>query len=75
MTIAERVLSAVAAPARRAPITASVGVSSVSLAEYSAADGDLTEMLETIIGHADHAMFDVKNRGGNAAIHIPATGS
>ena len=49
MTIAERVRFAVAAPARDAQITASVGVSSAALAGFVARDGNLTALLETIV--------------------------
>jgi GGDEF domain-containing protein len=66
--ITERVLSAVAAPADRAPITASVGVISVALANL-APEIDPAALLDTLIGHADHAMFDAKRHGGNSAIH------
>jgi diguanylate cyclase (GGDEF)-like protein len=66
----ERVTSAVAAPANHAPITASVGVTSVALAAFAASEVDRAALLDTIIGHADHAMFDAKRRGGNSTIHI-----
>jgi diguanylate cyclase (GGDEF)-like protein len=69
--ITERVRSAVAAPADHAPITASVGVTSVALANFAAPEVDPAALLDTIIGHADHAMFDAKRHGGNATIHIP----
>ena len=68
--ITERVRSAVAAPADHAPITASVGVTSVSLANFAAPEDDPAALLDTIIGHADHAMFDAKRHGGNSTIHI-----
>jgi diguanylate cyclase (GGDEF)-like protein len=68
--ITERVRSAVAAPADHAPITASVGVTSVALATFAASEVDRTALVDTIIGHADHAMFDAKRRGGNSTIHI-----
>jgi diguanylate cyclase (GGDEF)-like protein len=70
--ITEQVLSAVAAPAASAPITASVGVTSVALAKFAAPDTDSAALLETIIAHADHAMFDAKRRGGNSAIYVQA---
>jgi len=68
--ITERVRSAVAAPAEHAPITASVGVTSVSLANFAAPEDDPAALLDTIIGHADRAMFDAKRHGGNSTIHI-----
>jgi diguanylate cyclase (GGDEF)-like protein len=68
--ITERVRSAVAAPADHAPITASVGVTSVSLANFAVPEVDPAALLDTIIGHADHAMFDAKRHGGNSTIHI-----
>ncbi|WP_164478391.1 GGDEF domain-containing protein [Mycolicibacterium stellerae] len=66
--VTERVLSAVAAPADRAPITASMGVTSVALAKL-APEIDPAALLDTLIGHADHAMFEAKRHGGNSAIH------
>jgi diguanylate cyclase (GGDEF)-like protein len=68
--IAERVRSAVAAPADHAPITASVGVASVALANVAAPEADTSALLDTMIGQADHAMFDAKRHGGNTTIYI-----
>jgi diguanylate cyclase (GGDEF)-like protein len=68
--ITERVRSAVAAPADHAPITASVGVTSVSLATVAAPEVDLAVLLDTVIGHADRAMFDAKRHGGNATAEV-----
>jgi diguanylate cyclase (GGDEF)-like protein len=68
--ITERVRSAVAAPAEHAPITASVGVTSVALADVAALEVDPSALLDTMIGHADHAMFEAKRHGGNATIYI-----
>ena len=68
--ITERVRSAVAAPADHAPITASVGVTSVSLDNFAAPEDDPAAVLDTMIGHADHAMFEAKRHGGNSTIHI-----
>jgi diguanylate cyclase (GGDEF)-like protein len=67
----ERVRSAVAAPADHPPITASVGVTSVALATFAAPAVDPAALLDAIIAHADHAMFDAKRRGGNSTFHIP----
>ncbi|HET6734313.1 GGDEF domain-containing protein [Mycobacterium sp.] len=68
--ITERVRSAVAAPADHAPITASVGVTSVALADVAAPEVDPSALLDTMIGHADHAMFEAKRHGGNATNYI-----
>jgi diguanylate cyclase (GGDEF)-like protein len=68
--ITERVRSAIGAPADHAAVTASVGVTSVALAKFAAPEVDPAALLDTIIGHADHAMFDAKRHGGNATIHI-----
>jgi diguanylate cyclase (GGDEF)-like protein len=73
--ITERVRSTVAAPADRAPITASVGVTSVSLATVAANEVDPSALLDTMIGHADHAMFEAKRHGGNSTIHIEPDGT
>jgi diguanylate cyclase (GGDEF)-like protein len=68
--ITERVRATVAAPADRAPVTASVGVTSVALTNVAAPEVDPAGLLDTIIGHADHAMFDAKRHGGNSTVHI-----
>lgn len=70
--VAERVLRAVAAPARRAPVTASVGATSVALAEFTSGVTVPASLLEASIEHADQAMFDAKRRGGNSAVHSRA---
>ncbi len=70
--IAEQVRSAVAAPDDHPTITASVGVTSVAMSRFATLETDPATLLETIIGHADQAMFDAKRRGGNSAIHAPA---
>jgi diguanylate cyclase (GGDEF)-like protein len=66
--VADRLLSAVGAPADQAPITASVGVTTAPLTRFARED-DPAALLNTLIEHADHAMFDAKRHGGNAAVH------
>lgn len=68
--------SAVAAPADHM-ITASIGVTSVALADIALRGVDPAVVLDTIIARADGAMYNAKRNGGNATIHIPAaaTGS
>ncbi len=68
--ITERVRSAVGAPADYPPVTASVGVTSVAMTTFTAPAVDPATLLDTIIGHADHAMFEAKRHGGNSTIHI-----
>lgn len=65
----DRVRDAIAAPAQP-PITASVGVTSVAVADFVAAGVDSVTVLDTIIERADKAMFDAKRDGGNATIRI-----
>jgi diguanylate cyclase (GGDEF)-like protein len=67
---ADRVRRAIAAPADHA-VTASVGVTSVALADFAAPEVDAVALLDTIIERADHAMFGAKRNGGNATTHIP----
>jgi len=69
--ITERVRAAVGAAADRAPVTASVGVTSVALAKFSSPEVEAAGLLDRMIGHADLAMFGAKRRGGNATVHIP----
>jgi diguanylate cyclase (GGDEF)-like protein len=69
--ITERVRSAIAAQADRAPVTASVGVTSVALAKFPSPEVEAAGLLDRMIGHADLAMFDAKRHGGNATVHIP----
>jgi diguanylate cyclase (GGDEF)-like protein len=69
----DRVRHAIAAPASHA-VTASVGVTSVAIADFAAPEVDAVALLDTIIARADHAMFDAKRNGGNATIHIQPVG-
>lgn len=66
----DRVRDAIAAPADP-PITASVGVTSVAVADFGAPGVDSATVLDTIIERADRAMFDAKRDGGNATVRIP----
>ncbi len=65
----DRVRDAIAAPADKT-ITASVGATSVSLANFAKPGADVVGLLDTFIERADHAMFDAKRDGGNATIHL-----
>ncbi len=65
----DRVRDAIAAPAHP-PITASVGVTSIAVADFGAPGVDSLTVLDTIIERADRAMFDAKRDGGNATIRI-----
>jgi diguanylate cyclase (GGDEF)-like protein len=67
--ITERVRHAIAAPADRAPVTASIGVTHIALANFVAPGIDPVALLDTIISSADHAMLDAKRHGGNTTIH------
>jgi diguanylate cyclase (GGDEF)-like protein len=69
----DRVRHAIAAPADHA-VTASVGVTSVAIANFAAPEVDAMALLDTIIERADRAMFDAKRNGGNATIHIQPVG-
>jgi hypothetical protein len=42
----------------------------VALANVAAPEVDPSALLDTMIVHADHAMFDAKRHGGNTTIHI-----
>ncbi|WP_179471299.1 GGDEF domain-containing protein [Mycolicibacterium vinylchloridicum] len=66
---ADSVRHAIAAPADP-PITASVGVASVTIASFAAEGVDLIALLDAIVERADQAMFDAKRNGGNATIHV-----
>lgn len=65
----DRVRDAIAAPAHPA-VTASVGVTSVALADFAVPGADPVAALDAIIEQADRAMFDAKRDGGNATIRI-----
>jgi diguanylate cyclase (GGDEF)-like protein len=67
---ADRVRNAIAAPADHR-ITASVGVTSVDIADFVTEGVNPVALLDTIIERADHAMFDAKRNGRNATIHRP----
>jgi len=63
--IAERICEVVAAPADRAPVTASVGVTAVFGDDLISAPTDIAACLEQAIAAADGAMFFAKRAGGN----------
>lgn len=65
----DRVRDAIAASADP-PITASVGVTSVAVADFGTPEKDLASVLDAIIERADRAMFDAKRDGGNTTIRI-----
>jgi diguanylate cyclase (GGDEF)-like protein len=63
----DRIRVAIAAPAEHA-ITASVGIASVSLADFAAPGTDRVALLDGSIARADSAMFYAKRNGGNSTI-------
>ncbi|TFV59527.1 GGDEF domain-containing protein [Mycobacterium sp. PS03-16] len=65
----DRVREAIAAPAPHA-VTASVGVTCVPVAGFTAPGVDPVALLDTVIERADEAMFAAKRGGGNATVHL-----
>lgn len=65
----DRVRTAIAAPAVHA-VTASVGVTSVAVADFAEPGADPVALLDTAIERADRAMFEAKRKGGNATVHL-----
>jgi len=63
----DRIRSAIAAPATPA-VTASVGVTTVGLADFTAPGTDHVALLDGSIARADSAMFQAKHNGGNSTI-------
>jgi diguanylate cyclase (GGDEF)-like protein len=63
----DRIRKAIAAPAPH-EITASVGVTSVSLASFAEPGANCVALIDGCIASADRAMFDAKRNGGNATI-------
>ena len=61
----DRIRDAIAAPAEPA-ITASVGIDSVNLADFTAPGADRIALLDDSIARADSAMFHAKRSGGNS---------
>ncbi|MCX2710963.1 GGDEF domain-containing protein [Mycolicibacterium sp. J2] len=57
-SIAERIRAAIAAPVDIAPVTASVGVASMPLAEFRRSGAEPSAVLAEAIERADRAMFD-----------------
>ncbi|MGU3498354.1 diguanylate cyclase domain-containing protein [Mycobacterium sp. C31M] len=70
-SVAARILDAIAAPADSPTVTASIGVTTVSSAQFTDPHTDRTASLEQAIAHADHAMFTAKRHGGNAMSRYP----
>jgi diguanylate cyclase (GGDEF)-like protein len=64
--IAERIRTAISAPADMAPVTASVGVATVPLADFQRVGAEPSAVLAGAIECADRAMFDAKRTGGDA---------
>jgi diguanylate cyclase (GGDEF)-like protein len=64
--IAERIRTAISAPADIAPVTASVGVATVALADFRGPGSEPSAVLAGAIERADRAMFDAKRTGGDA---------
>lgn len=72
--IAERIRAAISAPADVAPVTASVGVASVALADFRRIGAEPSAVLAEAIECADRAMFGAKRTGGDAtAVPVPAS--
>jgi len=63
----DRIRKAIAAPAPH-EITASVGVTSISLASFTEPGSNYAAVIDGCIASADRAMFDAKRKGGNATI-------
>ncbi|MHA3022793.1 GGDEF domain-containing protein [Mycobacterium sp. BMJ-28] len=64
--VPERIRQAIAAPGERPPVTASLGVTSVTHRHLAAQGADPVRLLDEIIAQADAAMFDAKHVGGDA---------
>ncbi|CAN5298525.1 GGDEF domain-containing protein [soil metagenome] len=65
----DQVRMTIAAPAAQ-PVTASVGVTSVAVAEFALPGADPIVMIDSVIARADEAMFEAKRHGGNATVHL-----
>jgi diguanylate cyclase (GGDEF)-like protein len=63
----DRIRDAISAPAEHA-VTASVGIASVSLTDFTAPGTDRAALLDRSIDRADTAMFHAKRSGGNTTI-------
>lgn len=63
--LADRIRYAIAAPVDHVTVTASIGVTSASLADHTAGGAAPVALLDTLIARADQAMFDAKREGGN----------
>lgn len=63
----DRIRKAIAAPAPQV-ITASVGVTSISLASFAEPGANSVALIDGCIASADRLMFDAKRNGGNTTI-------
>ncbi|MEZ0050637.1 diguanylate cyclase (GGDEF)-like protein [Mycobacterium sp. MAA66] len=70
-SIAERVRASIAARSEQTPVTASIGIATVALADVLQHDADSAAVISAAIERADHAMFEAKHRGGNAVVTCP----
>lgn len=74
--IANRIRVAIASPADPASVTASLGVTTVSLSADHLGSRNPVALLGLAIDHADQAMFRAKRKGGNVVSHCsPQTGT
>lgn len=68
--VGERVRAAISAAADQAPVTASIGIATVGLAEFPGG-ADAEDVLGAAIKCADRAMFAAKRTGGDVAVREP----
>jgi len=71
--LAERIRSAISAPAAQAPVTASLGVTTIDLQPHKRRRTTAEDRLAAAIRQADQAMFRSKHKGGNAVTHANST--
>lgn len=70
--LAERIRRAIAAPADRAPITASLGVVALPNAHFRTGEADAVSLMDDMLVRADLAMYEGKRTGGNSVSVDPA---
>ncbi|NMN93805.1 diguanylate cyclase [Antrihabitans stalactiti] len=66
--LAERIRVAIAAPANRAHVTASLGVAAAPAAEWLRTALPQTRELDALLARADRAMYRAKHNGRNAVV-------
>lgn len=72
VTFADRIRIVLSGDDDQVPVTASVGVTDVSVTGFTGSDRDRVDLLGALIARADDAMYVAKRLGGDAVRRLPS---